>query len=155
MSPRRIAVAAGVLGVVGVLGVFAFKSNLLRSKAVVTFHPGERGMNELRIEAPYGASCIVYDVSPDVGKLQIGGKSRSQAGLFNPCSLLTNYYPADGPATEVALDTHVRISDRFSPAAAAALPSGEQGKLAGTWVLVTKDATKFDRLDAEAPALRP
>lgn len=158
MTPRGIGIVIGGVLLLGGLAGAAAKSSAFMSHARASFHPGERGLNELRVEAPWGTSCIVYSVTAEApalgGKLEITGKSRSKAGLFAPCSELTNYYPANGPTVDVPLETHVRLATQFSPAGATALPDAGQKDKVGTWLLVTRDPTKYDRLESEAPALR-
>jgi hypothetical protein len=76
----------------------------------------------------------------------LGGTGLSEAPLFGTTSTFTSYLPARGFDDSVPLETPVRITPAFSPAPATRMPTAAEVERAGTWVLITRDRSRYDRL---------
>ena len=146
-----IAVGAGVL--------YSY-SNLALVSATATFSEDEnsRNMNALTVTAPYGYNVIYYHVVPRTDLTEtnkqtpftIGGYGFSGAvGLFGDDVTLSNTFPSRGRVEDIALETHVRISERLDTVSTAKLPEDEEildG--CGIYLLVTRNYVSSDKLKA-------
>ena len=133
-------------------------STLSLDNATATFsvYEGQKGMNTLKVEAPYGYYVIRYSVVPrwppnEQKPFKLGGRgvSNDPIGLFDDATVHASYFPSRGTVDDIPVETHVRISPELNVAATAEIPADKDILLrCGTYIIVTEDRSTFDRLES-------
>lgn len=133
---KKIAVISMVLVfvVIGIIGYFT--SNLGRGFGEIKFSKADKpGLNSMKVYGPYGWYLVTFEKSKvdiNSNELKIAGKGLTKFPLFGDVLNLTNYYPSEGEAKNIPLETeylYYKPSDNFE-----------------CYLLITKDLNKYERL---------
>jgi len=135
---RRYLITVVGLVLLVLVGGFVLASNLTVSVGKATFSAGERDLNKLDINAPYGWYCIDYEktqTSADSPELHVGGKGISDCSLFGANTRLSTDYPDSGTTT-IPLDQPTMVYQNAN-------------KTFEIYVLITQDRSKYEALKGE------
>lgn len=151
-------IGAAVLIAAAIAVNFAYTAGPAKPSA--TFSPSAKhpGLNDLTVAAPHGMWVITFDVVPsgnDETPFRLGGRAIPQDpvawGKVDVTS--ASYFPSSGGVSDFDVETPVLVSSTPSPSAVAEWPDDVKVRArCGVYVLVTRDRSWWDRLEAEIEA---
>jgi len=122
------------VGIVAIVGVGVWRSNLLRPHGSAELSRGENGMNVLTTVGKYGLYDITYTKAPagPNGQLEVSSKGYSTFPIFGIIEERSTDFPDSG-SVEIPYETPTRLYQN-------------PDKTYELWVLMTRDATAFTRI---------